>query len=261
MEWETLKIEGEGAIRHLVLNRPRIHNAVNAQVLRDIVGACAHLDGLSGCRVVILRGEGPSFCSGADLREGLAGDAALRDLVSRARLGQRAIAALAGLVPVSIAAVHGHVIGGGACFAVACDFRIGAENTKVCVRETKLGLSLSWHSIPGFVHLVGPSRAKEMIMFAETYQAGVMLDYGFFNEVVPEPELLEAALRLAEKVVAQPPLPVEMTKASINAVVRAMDQAVFHLDPYGLALTARSGDSAKARRTAAGEPAEDWEYE
>ena len=57
------------------------------------------------------------------------------------------------------------------------------------------------------------------------------------------------------------PLPVEMTKASINAVVRAMDQAVFHLDPYGLALTARSGDSAKARRTAAGEPAEDWEYE
>ncbi len=95
MEWKTLKIEGEGAIRHLVLNRPRIHNAVNAQVLRDIIGACGHLDSLSGCRVVILRGEGPSFCSGADLREGLTGDASLRDLVSRARLGQRAIAALA----------------------------------------------------------------------------------------------------------------------------------------------------------------------
>ena len=261
MEWETLKIEGEGAIRHLVLNRPRIHNAVNAQVLRDLISACTHLDGLSGCRVVILRGEGPSFCSGADLREGLTDEAPLHDLVSRARLGQRAIAALAGLVPVSIAAVHGHVIGGGACFAVACDFRIGAENTKVCVRETKLGLSLSWHSIPGFVHLVGPSRAKEMIMFAETYEAGVMLDYGFFNEVVPEPELLAAALRLAGKVVAQPPLPVEMTKASINAVVRALDPAMFHLDPYGLALTARTGDSAKARGAATGDPPKDWEYE
>ena len=101
MEWETLKIEGEGAIRHLVLNRPRIHNAVNAQVLRDIVGACAHLDGLSGCRVVILRGEGPSFCSGADLRDGMTDDTPTRDLISRARLGQRAIAALAGLVLVA----------------------------------------------------------------------------------------------------------------------------------------------------------------
>ena len=52
MEWETLKIEGEGAIRHLVLNRPRILNAVNAQALSNIIGACGHGDGLAACRVV-----------------------------------------------------------------------------------------------------------------------------------------------------------------------------------------------------------------
>ncbi|MCZ6553248.1 MAG: enoyl-CoA hydratase/isomerase family protein [SAR324 cluster bacterium] len=261
MEWETVKLEGEGAIRHLVLDRPQVHNAVNRQLLADVLAACAAIEALEDCRCVIMRGEGPSFCSGADLKESVSQGGTVADGLRRARLGERAVDALGELTPVTIAAVHGHAIGGGACFAMACDFRIGAESAKVSIREVSLGLSLSWHSIPNTVHLVGPSRAKEMIMFAETYGAERLLEYGFYNQVVPDGELGEAAQALAEKVLRQPPIPTAMTKLSVNAYVRALDRAVFHLDAPGVTLTGRTRDSGTAKEAFFSGGAVQWENE
>jgi len=261
MDWETIRLTGEGAVRELVLNRPQVRNAVNLQLLLDLNAACTHLDTLADCRVVILRGEGPTFCAGADLKERTSHGGSLQRIVHRARLGQRAVDALGRLAPITIAAMQGHAIGGGACLGAACDFRIGAAGAQVSVRESSLGLSLSWQSIPNFVHLVGPARAKEMILFGELYDAPTLLGYGYFNEVVPEAELLPAAQRLAAKVLRQPPLPVEMTKASINALVRALDRSVFHLDEYGLGLSGRSQDAETAVRAFfEGSPPE-WRHE
>ena len=67
MDFDTLRITGDGPVRELVLNRPRIHNAINEQLIQDLTAACMELDKLSKVRVVILRGEGKSFSSGADL--------------------------------------------------------------------------------------------------------------------------------------------------------------------------------------------------
>jgi enoyl-CoA hydratase len=261
MEWETIRLEGEGALRELVLNRPQVRNAVNTQLLRDLNAACTHLDTLPETRVVILRGEGPTFCAGADLKEGLSHKGPLREVVARSRLGARAVDALARLAPVTIAAMQGHAIGGGACLGAACDFRIGARGAQVSVREVSLGLSLSWHSIPNFVHLVGPSRAKEMILFGEMLDADTLHAWGYFNQVVADEELLPAARRLAEKVLRQPPLPVEMTKASINALVQALDRSVFHLDEFGIGLSGRSADAARAVRAFFEGDPPDWSYE
>lgn len=261
MEWETLKLLGEGPVRELVLDRPRVRNAVNTLVLRELNAACAHIDTLPEVRVVIVRGEGPSFCAGADLKEGHLHGAPLRDTVYRARLGARAMDAVAQLAPVTIAAMHGYAIGGGACLGAACDFRIASRDAQVSVRESSLGLSLSWHSIPNFVHLVGPSRAKEMILFGELYDAPTLERYGYFNEVVEPDDLLPAARRLADKVLRQPPLPVEMTKASINALVKALDRSVFHLDDYGVALSGRSRDSEAARKAFFDGTTPDWQFD
>jgi enoyl-CoA hydratase/carnithine racemase len=261
MEWETVKLEGEGAVRQLVLNRPRVHNAINRQLLRDVLSACQAIEDLEDCRVVIFRGEGPSFSSGADLKEGRARDGELAFSLRRARLGERVIDALGELTPITIAAVHGHAIGGGACLAMACDFRIGTASAQVCIREVGLGLSLSWHSIPNTVHLVGPSRAKEMILFAGTYDAETMMQYGYFNQVVPDDGLTAAADELARKVLRQAPIPTAMTKLSINAYVRALDRAVFHLDAPGVTLTGRTRDAAHARKAYFSGEAVDWENE
>ena len=69
MEFETIRIEGDGPVRHLILNRPHVHNAVNRQFVADMNAALWKLDRIKGLRVVILHGEGKSFCSGADLKD------------------------------------------------------------------------------------------------------------------------------------------------------------------------------------------------
>lgn len=155
--------------------------------------------------------------------------------------------AVAEMTPISIAAVHGHAIGGGAMLAMACDFRVAATTAKLSVREISLGISLSWQTIPNVVNLVGPARAKEMIIFGDTYDARKMLDYGVYYEAVEPERLMAAAESLAQRVVKQPPLPVSLTKASINAYVRALDRAVFHADPVGLAMTGRTQDAVQAK--------------
>ena len=249
MEWETLKIEGEGPILQLVLNRPEKLNAISNQMLKDIVDASFYLDSLPDCRSVILRGEGRSFSAGADLSEGITHGGSSGQMMARSKMGARAVDALTEVNAITIAALHGHVIGGAACLAMACDFRIGATSTQVSIRESSLGISLSWHSIPNVVHLVGPTRAKEMIYFGEFYSAEKMLEYGFLEEVVDAKMLLETAEKLAAKVVAQPPLPLTLSKSTINAVVKAMDRAICNLDEVGVTFTGKSHDSEIARKS------------
>jgi enoyl-CoA hydratase len=262
MEWETMKLDGQGPVLHLVLNRPQVHNAINRQFLADLVQACLHVETLQDCRVVIVRGEGASFCSGADVKEGLTHKGTVGDMLGRSKAGARAMRAVAEMTPVSIAAVHGHAIGGGAMLALACDFRVAATTAQLCIREISLGISLSWQTIPNVVNLVGPSRAKEMILFGGTYDARTMHDWGVYGEVVEPERLAAAADALAQRVVQQPPLPVGMAKASINAYVRALDRAVFHADAVGLALTGRTQDAAQASDAFFGRaPAKPWKGE
>jgi enoyl-CoA hydratase/carnithine racemase len=261
MEWETMKLEGEGPVRHLVLNRPQVRNAINQQFLLDLIDACEAIDALDGCRAVILRGAGAAFCSGADLKEGGEAPRTVTATMLRPRVAARALEMLANLMPITIAAVHGYAIGGGCSVASSCDFRIGAESAKVSIREIRLGFILSWRSLPALVHLVGPQHAKHMALFGEMHGAAELLDWGFFDRVVPDAELLAAAQAMAERVVAVPPIPVQLTKASINALVRALDPAVFHGDPAAYALSRRTEDARTAREAFFAGTTPEWKNE
>ena len=260
--WDTLKLEGSPPLMHLVLNRPQAHNAINTAMLADLLAACQVLDGLPGLRAVLVRGAGPSFSAGADLKEGVTHSGSTAGRVRRSAMGRKALAALTDLRAVTVAAVHGHAIGGGACLAAACDFRIAAPSARLSVREASLGLSLSWNAIPAFVSAVGPTRAKEMILFGDTYEPAQLLGYGFYQEVAAdEAALVAAAERWCQRVVRQPPLPSYMTKASVNALSKALDRSIFHLDDYALGLTAGSPDAAKAKDAFFAGTQPDWEYE
>ncbi len=261
MEWETLKLSGTGPVRHLVLNRPRQRNAVNRQMLRDLLAACAAIEELPDLRCVILRGEGPSFCAGADLKEGRAAPPDVAATMQRPRMAALALQALTDLAPITIAAVQGHAIGGGCSLACACDFRIGAESASVAVREISLGFILSWRSLPTLVHLVGAAHAREMVLFGEPHDAATLARWGFFDRVVAEGELLAAAEALAAKVARQPPIPVRLTKQSINAVVKGLDRAVFHADPAAYALSRRSHAAETAREAFFSGKPRDWAHE
>jgi len=246
LKLETVRVVGEGPIRHLVLNRPERHNAVNAQLIEDVTAACIRLDRLREVRVVILRGEGKSFCSGADLK---APRTNTTGSIDQSKAGARMADILTNLSPITIACLHGYCIGGGAVLPATCDFRLAAPSTSLTINEVSIGFNLTWHTIPAVVQLVGAARAKEMIILGRTYNADQLLACGYVNEVVAEDQLLERAQTLAAEICNQPPWPAFSTKASINAYAKALDRSVHHLDHISTALMSRSENSRIARET------------
>ena len=256
MEFETVRVQGDGPVRHLVLNRPEVHNAVNAQLVQDVLHACLSFEADPAIRVVIFRGEGKSFCSGADLKS--PATTSVRSMIG-SKAGARMYDTLLNLNAITIAVCHGYLIGGGAVFPAACDFRIGGPSVSLTLNEVSIGANLTWHSIPNLVHLVGPHRAKEMLILGRTYGYQQLYDWGFFTEIVQEDnELLAAAERLAAEVVRQPPVPVTLSKASINAQALALGRAIQHLDHVAVGYMSGSTNTRTARRSYFNGEGRDW---
>lgn len=247
MEFETVRIDGEGPVRHLVLNRPEVHNAVNAQLVADTHQAASLLDADTSVRVVIVRGEGKSFCSGADLKQPRTSPQG--EMIGSKR-GANMYDTLLHLNPITIALCHGYMIGGGAVLPAACDFRIGSPTINLTLNEVSIGFNLTWHSLPALINLVGPHRAKEMLILGRSYDMNQLDAYGFFTDTVEDDAaLLPAAEDLAAQVVNQPPVPVTLTKASINAQSMPLGRAIQHMDHVAVGYMGKSDSSRTARTT------------
>ena len=256
MDFETVRLEGDGPIRHLVLNRPQVHNAVNGQLVAEVYQACLAVEADAAVRAVIVRGDGPSFCSGADLK---APRANTTQAMAGSKAGARMYDTLLHLNAVTIAACHGYLIGGGAVLPAACDFRVGAPSVKLTVNEVSIGFNLTWHSLPVLVNLVGPHKAKEMLLLGRTYDQAQLDAMGFFTETVSdEAALVPAAERLAAEVVRQPPIPVTVSKASINAQALPLARAIQHMDHVAVGFMGRLENSRTARQTYFSGEGRDW---
>ena len=103
-------------------------------------------------------------------------------------------------------------------------------------------LTAAWTALPMCVHLIGPARAKQMVILAEKVKAQTLLEWGFLDQVVPAAELLDVALTLAGKYAAQPPIAAQMVKRSVNAIASALDQSIMHMDADQFLLTTQTKD-------------------
>lgn len=245
MPYEFLEIEKTGHVATVWLNRPDRLNALSRDVMLEIEDAARSFLGDEETRVVIFAGRGKHFCAGADLQERGAEPASPPSLVMRRRysgLGGRMIRAISEMKQVTIAAVHGAAAGGGCCIPVACDFRIGSEDCKIGYPEVQRGMNLMWAALPGCVHLVGPSRAKRMIMLGNLEPAQTLLNWGFLDEVMPRDQLMTRAHEIAADYASRPPLAVQMIKETVNAVSGALDAAIVHMDIDQNILNAGSDD-------------------
>ncbi len=256
MDLETVRLDGDGPVRHLVLNRPQVHNAVNAQLVADVHAACLAVDADASVRAVIVRGEGPSLSSGADLK---APRGSTADAMLGSKHGARMYDALLHLNAVTICCCHGYLIGGGGVLPAACDFRIGSPTIKLTLNEVSIGFNLTWHSIPALVNLIGPHKAKEMLLLGRTYGLDELDAMGFFTETVADDAgLVPAAERLAAEVLRQPPVPVTVSKASINAQAMPLGRAIQHMDHLAVGFMGKSENSRTARVTYFSGEGRDW---
>ena len=226
----------------MILSRPDKLNALNSEMMSEIESLSRDFLNYEDIRVVIFSGQGKHFSAGMDLKDDRV---VSRNLVKRRRevgLGGRMIKAISEINQITIASIHGGALGGGACIASACDFRIASEDSFCGYPEINLGMNLQWLSLPLCVRLIGPARAKRMVMLGKHEDALTLLNWGFLDKVVPLNDLERASFEYAEGYANQAPAAVQMIKKSINALSNQNDSAIMHMDADQFLLTSASED-------------------
>jgi len=218
--FSVVRVESDGAIGELVLDRPEKLNALSLAVLEEVVAAAEWFSSRSEIKVVVVRGAGRAFSAGADLTamggaDADADESARRDAVD---LGRRAAEALTSTRPLTIAAIHGHCVGGGLVLAAACDLRLAADDAVFSIPEVDLGIPLAWGGIPRLVREIGPALTKELVLTCRPFSAGEAKEAGFLNRVVPAADLAAEAGGLARQLAGQPAYSLELTKRQVNQV-------------------------------------------
>jgi len=238
MERRFVKIEKglgpEGRIALVRFDRGDGINALSRQAMRELRDVPNDFEDDLATSVVILTGSARAFSAGFDLKdpEGASrGSQPLGQALANQRLGPRLCRAWEQMEQVTIAAIEGHCIGGGAALAVSVDFRICGEGAHFRIPEVELGMNMSWGSIPRFVALMGPARTKQAVILAsDRISPAEALEWGLVEKVVPTGQALDSAMKLAERIALQPPLPVRMVKTSVNRIAHALADVAAHMD-------------------------------
>jgi len=215
--YHTLAIEHTDGVDWLTLNRPDQFNAINQQMTEELLDYFGKLYFKHEVRVVVLRGAGKHFCSGLDLNDAghfgasnpadMRGQRLISEIIMRMRRCPQPIIGL----------MQGAATGGGFAFALACDVRYAADNAKMNVAMTKIGLTGCDVGISYFLpRSVGTSNAAEMMMGGRFVKAEKALRIGLVSEVVALEELQAMGQTLVDEMLAMSPLGLRMTKEGLN---------------------------------------------
>jgi enoyl-CoA hydratase/carnithine racemase len=227
MSFDTLRLEREGPVLRVWLDRPERRNALDTRALEEIATLFSGLATDFETRVVVLGGRGEAFCAGADRKDppaasrmAASSDATERERRYASQIGRRAARAIEEAEVPTIARLHGYAIGGGVVLAAACDFRIAAAGTWLHVPEVDLGIPLTWGGTPRLVHELGAARARELILLCERVDAETAERWGLVHRVVPAERLDATVTDWATRLAAKPEVAVHMTKTQLRAYAR-----------------------------------------
>jgi enoyl-CoA hydratase len=231
MTGSTVTLGREGPVGLVTLDRPHASNALDLDMLSELETAIAGFESESTIRTLVITGAGRSFSAGGDIK-------VMRDLdlvqgrqfVER---GHQVMNHIAGSRLVSIAALNGYALGGGAELAVACDVRIASDQAQVGFPEVSIGLYPGWGGTQRAARLVGPGRAKMLMLSSETLSAAEAVRIGLVDRVVPSADLFETALTLAKRISANSPTAVRLTKMAISVGLDLPLSAALRLEIEG----------------------------
>lgn len=224
------------------LAREGARNALNLKLLKELGEVAKAYRSAPNIHAIIVTGTPEYFSAGADLAER---DGSKPTLLRRREIvlaGPDMCRAWAEVEPVTIAAIEGYCIGGAVALAAACDFRVMGEGSYMRLPEIPLGINMSWRSLPRLTALMGPSRAKQFVMFGEKLDATWAAEWGLADDVADQGEAYDVAVSWARRVAKLPPLPVRMTKEAIDAAAGVNDPTSIYMDRDQYLLTALSND-------------------
>jgi enoyl-CoA hydratase/carnithine racemase len=210
----VVEYELADAVARIYLDRPHRLNAVVPELAAGLAAAFARA-GQDGARVIVLAGRGRAFCSGHDLKEEIPPETVLatRRRVEQIQEVTRAIRRFPGPV---IAAVHGYALGAGCEFALGCDLVVAAKDAQFGFPEVSVGLSVTGGISRLLPLLVGPVRAKEMLLLGDRIGAARALELGLVNRVAGAGQHEQAAGEMAARLRDQPSLAMALAKQALD---------------------------------------------
>src|SRR5438046_1860152 len=180
------------AITIVTLNRPEKRNALSIELIDAVRVATEHATADLNRRVIIIRGNGPSFCAGLDLKEASDPKRSHASATALARMYQ----AICATPIVTIAAAHGTAVGGGAGLVAACDFAIAADDLRLGYPEVHRGLTAALVTTL-LRRQLNDRQTRELVLLGQTVDAPAALEMGLVNRVVPTARVIESARELA----------------------------------------------------------------
>jgi enoyl-CoA hydratase/carnithine racemase len=236
-----VRVERDGAVAVLRLDRDEKLNAISTAVERELHDALAS-DEVRSSRALVVTGEGRAFSAGADIGEFAERDPAA--ILQYYRETGGVYEELAALPQPTIAAIRGDCLGGGLELALAADFRIAEEGASLGFPEVGIGILPSSGGTLRATRLLGPARAKQLILLGDRLTAADALAVGLVTEVAPD--ALGRALELARRLVELPPLAVAVAKAAIDAAPDASREAALLIERLAYGLLAQTGEARDA---------------
>ena len=217
MTYENILVTAENQIGIIVINRPTKLNALNLQTIHELHDAFKTLEHNKDINAIIITGEGEkAFVAGADISE--FANFSVQEGAQLAEKGQELLFDLVeNLSTPVIAAVNGFALGGGLELAMACHFRVAADNAKMGLPEVSLGVIPGYGGTQRLPQLIGKGRAMELIMTAGMIDAETAKVYGLVNHVVPQIEILDFTKAIATKIIKNSPTAIASAITAINA--------------------------------------------
>ena len=220
-----VNVETQGAVAVVTIDRPKALNALNPEVLADLKAAFESID-QNAARCVVLTGAGEkSFVAGADI--GSMSTMTRAEGEAFGKLGNDIFLEIESFPLPVIAAVNGFALGGGCELAMSCDFRICSDNAVFGQPEVGLGITPGFGGTQRLARLVGMGMAKQLLYTARNIDANEALRIGLVNSVVPQADLMETALKLANQIAKNAPIAVRACKKAVNEGMQvSIDRAV-----------------------------------
>lgn len=240
----TVDLDLDDRVATVWLNRPHRLNAVTPELVDDLLGVLGRVAGDGDVGAVVLAGRGRAFCSGHDLKQ------PPPEQESRARLErlQEVTRALRSLPQPVVGAVHGYAIGAGAEFALGCDLVVAADDAVFAFPEVGLGLSVTGAASRLLPLLVGPMKAKELIMLGERIDAATAHAMGLVNTVVPAADLAKHAHGVARSLAEKPASALALAKRAIDRGVDSSVEAALELEVSHALITEHTPEVAASKQ-------------
>lgn len=212
MPYEMILTEIRGRVGLVTLNRPQVLNAINNQLVREVMDALNVFDKDEDIGAMVITGNEKAFAAGADIKE-------MADLSAQDMLNEERVIVFDKIRSVEkpvIAAVSGWALGGGCEIALSCDMIVASETAKFGQPEINIGVIPGAGGTQRLTHAIGKALAMEMILNNRTLSAREALQYGLVNRVVPVSDHITEALKLADEIASRAPLAVRAGKKMIN---------------------------------------------